>query len=488
MKTVICTTGTSIARGAARLDQCESEEAYVEGIRARVAVERDKAREAGGGDEARARRALLSAVSAETHALLALGPIDHIVLLHTDTPDGAICARELGALIEDTMQVEPRLERVEGLQVTDAQRFRRVGVQNLFQALTRIRTERGGTDELILNATGGFKGVVAYLTLYGLLYRLRVVYLFEFTDELINLPPAPLSFDFEGLARANDALALLKREGVIPKERFFAAIEGLDYHERDRFEALLEEDGDQVTLSCFGQLFEDARELGQSEVLLHRRARETYEASDGSVRPVFERLFSCMADPLWRAAHIHAFQSTDLLVWKVPRSKIRAAGYERGSKVYICLIYVTDYAGYRRELPEARLREFEEGPFSTWTAPLEQTPERGIEEDLVARALDAEARASEAEEAQLRAELAQEESALRIGAQHEELAQAEAAHDAAERARREAESEAARLRERLDATAREATTAHQPRLRELPALAGRALRPHLRRLRDRLPL
>jgi CRISPR/Cas system-associated protein Csm6 len=49
--------------------------------------------------------------------------------------------------------------------------------------------------QIILNATGCFKSVVPYLTLRGLLYRLNVVYIFEQSNALLTLPPAPIHFD-----------------------------------------------------------------------------------------------------------------------------------------------------------------------------------------------------------------------------------------------------------------------------------------------------
>jgi len=418
-RTVICTTGTSIARGARRLDQCTSEEEYAQGIRDRAnAVEEQS------GDQ------FLAQVSAETHALIALGKMDEIVLLHTDTRDGEVCARELERLIERKMGIRPTLQRIEGLQVLDAARFRRVGVQNLFEALTKLREGRPpATHEVILNATGGVKGVVAYLTLYGLVYRLRVVYLFEFSDELVNLPPAPLSFDFEGIGRAAKALALVRREGAVTKTAFFDAIEGLEYHERERFEALIEEEDGLVTFSCFGQLLDDAREAGRAEVMLHERAKADYDDADGSERPIYDRLLKSVADPLWRSKHYHSFQGTDLSVWKMPHSQLRIAGIERGRRLHVCRLFL-DHDRYERELAGAARSQFEQGRFQSWREP-PGARELVHEDDLAAALAEQTRRTARAEAGQLAAMEQQEQLEAQLARAHAELEQLRAELDKA---------------------------------------------------------
>ena len=49
--------------------------------------------------------------------------------------------------------------------------------------------------DLILNPTGGYKGVIPFVTVLGMLYGKRSVYIFEHAEQLINLPPLPFSFD-----------------------------------------------------------------------------------------------------------------------------------------------------------------------------------------------------------------------------------------------------------------------------------------------------
>jgi putative CRISPR-associated protein (TIGR02619 family) len=206
MRHIASTTGTSIAQGVAPLNDPRERPAYAAAIRARC--ERLRTNDAA---------TFLARVSAETNSLARLGitPADRLLLLHSDTIDGEICAELVADLLRQGFGATVTLARTDGLQVTDATRFRTVGVPSLFRHLDRFAGAAGDDSELLLNITGGFKSVVPYVTLYGLLQRHRVVYLFERSEELIELPPAPLDFDWDRLGRIAPALRALKEAGVM---------------------------------------------------------------------------------------------------------------------------------------------------------------------------------------------------------------------------------------------------------------------------------
>ena len=166
---IISTTGTSVANGIDfKLLAADAKAAGV-AIEARVQeLRRDYP------DAKQLRRKL----SAEINTLSALGAGEEDVLyfLHSDTADGLLCAGKVADLAEKEFQCVCKLEKVVGLQATDAVAFRRQGVQNLFRILDEIRGKHP-SSEIVLNATGGFKSMVAYLTLYGLIYRQTVGYI-----------------------------------------------------------------------------------------------------------------------------------------------------------------------------------------------------------------------------------------------------------------------------------------------------------------------
>ncbi len=371
MRKLFCTTGTSIAGGLA-FDG--NPNAYRDAIRKRLASLESQYPDPSD---------FLRRASAETNSLVALEAAegDSVFLLCTETEDGTICAEEAGALLDAQRHLNCQVQKIEGLQVADASRFRRVGAQNLFATLDRLCGESavGADADVVLNVTGGFKSVVPYVTLFGLLHRLPVVYLFERSKSLLRLPPVPVNFDYERLGQAMDALALLEREGAIPREKFFQAIPGLDFHGRDWYECLLEEDGGLVTISGFGSLLLKSRAREQAQVFLGPSARTQYESSSGLSRKQFTFMLDRAGDPLWRKAKVHNFVGTNLTVFKPGNTSERMACIVRGARVYVCELLQHDQ--YERILPSKRAERYSLGEFVPWVRPTDTEPSAATEEE-----------------------------------------------------------------------------------------------------------
>lgn len=111
---------------------------------------------------------LLERACAECNSVYRLAPSagDRVVLLCSETDEGTICAEEVQQLLANQLHVAAECRRIEGLQTSDATRFRRIGVQNLFGELDRHcgSSRSGGGDSVFLNVTGGFKSAVPYVT------------------------------------------------------------------------------------------------------------------------------------------------------------------------------------------------------------------------------------------------------------------------------------------------------------------------------------
>lgn len=365
MRTLICTAGTSVAERANPLSRHASPDVYRDAMNQRVETLRRELPDP---------KAFLARVSAETNSLQAfrLNRDDRVVLLHTETPDGLICAEKIADLLSPLLDQPARLRQIKGLQVTDAVRFRREGIQNLIAALDDLNSA-GAADntDVILNVTGGFKGVVPYVTLYGLLKQLPVVYLFEQSSGLIHLPPAPISFDYERLARARVALQAIQRRIHMPREEFYKAIPGLDYHERQSFEPLLEDAAelgkDQVTLSPFGLLFASDAQAEVAEVFLSPNAQRQFEQSQATVREQFAFMLQRVGDPLWRRGKQHNFAGTDLAVFKPGNTSERMACIIRDRRIYVCELLRHDE--YERVLPTRKQHSYQIKQFTAWTPP-----------------------------------------------------------------------------------------------------------------------
>jgi len=373
MRTIICSTGTSIAKG---LKYHDSVEAYRRQIQERVRILRPPDE-----DGPASRDDFRREVSAEINSLQALGAMrdDGVQLLHTDTPDGEVCAQEVARLVEEEFAATAKLRKITGLQVTNAQRFRREGVKNLFGELARIQRDSGG--EVLLCVTGGFKSVVPYLTLFGLLNRIPVAYLFEGSRELINLPAAPITYDYERVKQALDPLRCLEESGEMTSDQFWKQL-GVDYGEREDFECLVEYEGNQVLPSAFGFLLLGAGTQTDT-VLLSPRAQKVYEESKGLIRDQYNLLLGKISTQQQRQIHLHRFITTDLFVYKPGRSPVRAAYFMKGREVRICSL--AQHNEYERTFGSLRLVDFKDERFSRWELPAGDRQPEGTEAELFDR-------------------------------------------------------------------------------------------------------
>lgn len=358
MKRIVCTTGISIQTNAQRflgnkarkLSTYTLLQQFVAALKSQAASQQE----------------FLAKLSAETNSLSRLGISqgDEVILLHTQTNSGKEAAEALEKVLRQELRVHVETKQVWGLQVSDAQRFRREGIRHLFEILKEKcvawREKDPDNRKVLLDATGGFKAVVPYLTLFGLMWRIEVVYIFENSNTLIRLPPLPLHFNYELLAQGRTALQRLLNAKILPAEEFFREIPGLMYEDRAWFEPLIERDEkDYVTLSGLGEMFVQEWVIDTKHIHLSPMAKEVYDKSRGDVRERLRNFLKLLQDPLWRNAHLHSFSGTDLQVYKLPHQPERVAGFVQGDKVFVCLIYLR-HDEYERDLPGRRVAEFRE--------------------------------------------------------------------------------------------------------------------------------
>lgn len=220
-------------------------------------------------DEAALKRDL----SAEIHSLarMAVDAKDTVVLFGSETADGQACALAVARYLE---RVRPglrcRVEVIEGLQVTDAQAFRAKGVLNFTKAVLR-EIDAHGAAQCVLNPTGGFKSLVPYTVLIGMLKGVEARYIFEQSSAVIPLPMMPVEFARSRLEPIRPLLERIQNETAIPR----AALESaLPYEERQALEPLFEDQGQgQVCLSPVGFLIWEELERPTALVpFLSRRA------------------------------------------------------------------------------------------------------------------------------------------------------------------------------------------------------------------------
>ena len=130
-----------------------------------------------------------------------LGGGDRVVLLASDTPSGAFCAATISqALREGVTGAAPgrvRVVDIAGLRADDADRFLNVGLLNTAKSLADYRPVAGSDDETLLMASGGYKGLLPYLTPIAMQLRIPLLYLYEESDKLLEIRPLAFPDDLK---------------------------------------------------------------------------------------------------------------------------------------------------------------------------------------------------------------------------------------------------------------------------------------------------
>jgi putative CRISPR-associated protein (TIGR02619 family) len=319
-----------------------------------------------------ARQSARQALSAELNTLdrLELERGDRVALFASDSALGRLCAETLRGAIDRAFGLgEPSIEirRIEGLQVHNAKTLREYGLKNLVKvALSYLANEEIRYQyDIILNPTGGYKGVVPFLTVLGMLYRWRTVYMFEYAEELIHLPPLPFSFDLELYERVRSALIFIDKEVAVTEAAFLAKISGYTPAERDLFMAFTEPfNAAKITLSPLAYCLLST-ESGSDKPLMTRDALSMLEKAEGDAAQALKHLVRSSVNPLWRAHHVESWQGTDLLVLKQSNTAWRVAGFIRAGQFFITHIF-TSHDDYIRSLGNSQKKDFVTVEFVSW--------------------------------------------------------------------------------------------------------------------------
>lgn len=134
------------------------------------------------------------------------GTTFYLHLLATDSQASPLAAE----IIQEYYKSHPHIqivpvEVVKGLQINHSDQFRDDGIQALINYiyLTKNKPVLLNHKQVklrgVLNITSGYKGITPILTIVGQLLDIPLVYLYERSDNLIEIPPLPLSFDWTKL-------------------------------------------------------------------------------------------------------------------------------------------------------------------------------------------------------------------------------------------------------------------------------------------------
>jgi len=102
----------------------------------------------------------------------------------------------------------PERDVITGLRVDDAEVFQTDGLHSFIRRFIGLNKQYG---PLILNITGGYKGLIPYLTLIGQIHKVPVMYKFEDSEALITIPQLPINFDWQLAVDYGDQLRIVTK-------------------------------------------------------------------------------------------------------------------------------------------------------------------------------------------------------------------------------------------------------------------------------------
>jgi len=322
-------------------------------------------------------------ISAEMNTLDRIGidAGDRIVLLSSDNAPGRACSEALKQVIMEHFGLASGavdLKRIEGLQVRDAKLLREQGLKNFVKVVLSYLNDPQYqySYETIINPTGGFKGILPFLTILGMLYGKRTIYIFEFSDELINLPPLPFSFDLQLYNRVRPALHFIDREVAVSEQAFLNHVTDFTAPERDLFMAFTEPfDAGMITLSPLAYCLLSI-EMEHEHCLVTPQVDEHVRNEKGVSGIVLKRLIGNAENPLWRNSHIHRWDTTDLLIMKQSRTAERIAGFVKNDRFHVTHAF-SNHDEYERTLGKFSKSDFDTAEFINW----EPDENVGVDED-----------------------------------------------------------------------------------------------------------
>lgn len=279
---------------------------------------------------------------------------DFLFFLVSDTPDGEICGKLLVEFCQEYFKpVACQNYTIPGLQVKDAQLFEREGLNNFLDKVLDIMDRYQGY-EIIFNPNGGFKAVVPYTTLLGLVFNISTYYIFERSGQVIKLPAAPVDFDLKILANLSPVIGDIRNDYQNVDE--FLQETGLTRDQLSELAGAIVVEEEQVTLSPLGRLLYERylRQKGYTFKLSDQVEKKLSSGRypDKKFRDIFEK----MTDPVHLTNKLHneiKGKNVDLDCYKGGNTNERIFYYMQDRIIMICDIFMHDE--YERELKKGKI-------------------------------------------------------------------------------------------------------------------------------------
>jgi len=297
------------------------------------------------------------ALCAELNTLdrLGLTSRDRILLVASDNLLGNVCSEEIKSIISNAYVIADaniEISRIEDLQIADIKKLRTHGLKNLIsKVLLKLEDENiKYRYEIIFNPVGGYKFMLPFIAILAMLYGKKSIYLFEYSEELLQLPALPFSFDTAVFNRVRPAVALIDKEVAVPEENFLNAIIGYTPSEHDMFMSFTEPYEDKVTLSPLAYCFMKIDESKTTAMISPKAQKQLANLEGTASGQAVKRIIKNAENPTWRNTYLHSWKtSTDLNVLRCGSGERIACTIKKGV-LYIVEIF-SDHDEYERRMP-----------------------------------------------------------------------------------------------------------------------------------------
>lgn len=182
-------------------------------------------------------------------------PADKVVFIATQTPTGYLCANLLkealtsaSCLVNKLPNSNVKIKHPNALGRAKDPNFADKGLPQFIALLSELIREHEDKYDVVLIPTGGYKSLIPYSTLAGILHHKDVKYIYEDSDALMTLPQLPVGLDIESW---KPAYVKLKALTTLPKSSTEVYFKNLDRSFQNLLD-LPEKDGDPYKFNAIG--------------------------------------------------------------------------------------------------------------------------------------------------------------------------------------------------------------------------------------------
>ena len=213
-------------------------------------------------------------------------------LFPSDSLEGYICAKAIEFYIRNKEDWEGKIkvenhEPVKDLRIDSKEEFEE-GIEKFINEIIEVVKVEGdfSFDNVIFNITGSYKAIIAYLATLSQITQIPMYYLFEKSDEILELPTLPVGFDDKKVGLYLPILKpfILRQLSKSKEKRDIEILEELEKA------FLIKRIGEEVKIRALGQLLkEKEKHVSQSfghlmELVIKAKLEKTKEYEECKIK------------------------------------------------------------------------------------------------------------------------------------------------------------------------------------------------------------